>query len=338
VAPDRLARIQRLQAVRSRRFVPLALVLSLAVLAIAFVATRGQPRGATTPDDGDAARTEQPDATGAFPRLDHIYVIVLENHDLASVIGSAQAPYLNALAGRSGLATGYLAVARPSQPNYIALFGGSTKGIADNEVHDIPGPNLADQLEAKGRSWRVFAQNVPGGCFVGPTASGGPDGAGTYARKHEPAISFTDISSDPARCAHIADFGAFDPAAADFELIVPNLCNNMHDCPVDVGDRFMAGFVPRILDSPAFGRNSALFITFDEGDSKSGDQHVATIVVGAGVPAGMTSSVAHTHYSLLRSIEDSWGLGCLDESCDANNLGEFFPGGAVVSPAGSPAP
>lgn len=309
------------------------------VVAGAFLSTRGQPRGATTPDDGDAARTEKPDPDLPFPKLDHIYLIVLENHDLASVIGSASAPYLNSLAARYGLATEYLAVARPSQPNYIALFSGSTKGIADNEVHDIPGPNLADQLEAQGRTWRVFAENVPSGCFVGPTASGGPDGTGSYARKHEPAISFTDISSNPSRCGNIDDFGAFDPAAADFELIIPNLCHNMHDCSVDMGDQFMAGFVPRILNSPAFGTTSALFITFDEGDSKTGDQHVATIVVGGGVPLGMRSSTAHTHYSLLRSIEDSWGLGCLDESCDANNLGEFFPAGGAVSPApSSPAP
>ena len=137
-------------------------------------------------------------------------MIVLENHDLASVVGSPSAPYLNSLADRYGLATEYLAVARPSQPNYIALFSGSTKGIADNEVHDLPGLNLADQIEAHGRTWRVFAENVPSGCFVGPTASGGPDGAGTYARKHEPAISFTDISSNPSRCANIRDLGAFD--------------------------------------------------------------------------------------------------------------------------------
>jgi acid phosphatase len=270
--------------------------------------------------------------------MDHIYVIVLENHDLSSVIGDSSAPYLNSLVARYGLASDYLAVARPSQPNYIALFSGSTKGLADNENHDIPGPNLADQLETHGHSWRVFAENVPGDCFTGAVASGGPDGTGTYARKHEPAISFTDISSNPARCANIADLGRFDPAAADFELIIPNLCNNMHDCPVADGDRFMSEFVPRIVDSITFRRSAALFITFDEGDAKRNDQHVATIVIGPEVPAGMRSTIAHTHYSLLRTIEDSWGLGCLDESCDANNLAEFFPVGGASSPAPSQAP
>jgi hypothetical protein len=318
---------------RSRRLLPLALVGVVAVAGVV-VALRQPTRGATIPDDGDAGRTEKPDKTDPIPRFIHVYVIVLENHDLSAVIGDPGAPYLNSLAARYGLATEYSAVAIPSQPNYIALFGGSTRGIADNENHDLSVPNLADEIEANGHTWRVFAENVPSGCFTGAVSSGGADGAGTYARKHEPAISFTNISTNPARCANITDFSHFDPAAADFELIIPNLCNDMHDCSVAAGDRFMAGFVPRILDSPAF-QGSALFITFDEGTTSRGDQHVATIVIGPGVPAGMKSSIAHTHYSLLRSIEDTWGMGCLDESCDANNLAEFFPAGAGSSSAPS---
>jgi hypothetical protein len=323
---------------RSRRWARPALVVGLAIVAIAVAVQLRQPiRGATIPDDGDAGRTEAPDLTSPVPALDHVYVIVLENHDLSSVIGDPGAPYLNNLAARYGLAADYLAVARPSQPNYIALFGGSTKAVADNDNHDLSGPNLADQLEARGLTWRVFAQNVPAGCFTGAVATGGPDGPGTYARKHEPAISFTDISSNPSRCANIMDFSHFDPAAANFELIIPNICNDMHDCTVDMGDRFMAGFVPRILDSPTFAKNAALFITFDEGTpgSGAGDQHVATIVVGPGDPPGLRSSVPHTHYSLLRTIEDTFGLGCLDESCDANNMAEFLTASAGSSPVPS---
>jgi phosphatidylinositol-3-phosphatase len=324
---------------RNRRLVPLALVGVVAVAGLV-IALRPPTRGATIPDDGDAGRTEKPDTTDPIPRFNHVYVIVLENHDLSAVIGDPGAPYLNSLATRYGLATEYSAVGIPSQPNYIALFSGSTRGIADNENHDLSAPNLADELEASGHTWRVFAENVPSGCFTGAVSSGGADGAGTYARKHEPAISFTNISTNPARCANITDLSHFDPAAADFELIIPNLCNDMHDCAVAAGDRFMAGFVPRIIDSPAFQQGSVLFITFDEGTTSRGDQHVATIVIGLGVPAGMRSSIAHTHYSLLRSIEDTWGMGCLDESCDANNLAEFFPAGASSSsaPSSSQAP
>lgn len=244
----------------------------------------------------------------------------MENHSYGTIVNNPDASFLNGLINRYGLATDFHSVGSPSEPNYLALFSGSTQGVTDDGSHDLTGQNLADQLEAAGRTWSAYAQNVPAGCFTGESAEGGPDGSGTYARKHNPAISFTDISSDPARCARIEDFGSFDPAATDFALIIPNLCNDMHDCSVAKGDAFLASFVPQITASPAF-TDSVLFITWDEG---SGDDHVATLVISPLVAAGTRSSVQHTHYSLLRTIEEAWDLGCLEQSCSANDLREFF--------------
>ncbi len=260
------------------------------------------------------------------PAFRHVYLIVMENKDYGSIVGSSAAPYLNRLIHDYGLASRYNAVAHPSEPNYIALFSGATQGVNDDGVHDLSAKNVADQLEDHGRTWRVFAQNVPRGCFTGTVASGGADGTGTYARKHEPAISFADIASDPARCRNITNFSDFDPAAADFELIVPNMCNDMHDCSVSTGDDFLRSFVPRITGSAAFA-DSVLFITWDEGTGGSGGGgRVATIVVSPLVNAGFVSNVPHTHYSLLRTIEAAWDLGCLRHSCSANDLREFFAG------------
>jgi hypothetical protein len=275
---------------------------------------------ATRPGSSAPALSPTPTPASGVPDFRHVYLIVMENHGYESIVGSASAPYLNSLIAQYGLATAYHSVGSPSLPNYLALFSGSTQGVTDDGSHDIGGSNLADQLEAAGHSWSVFAQNVPPGCFTGESASGGADGSGTYARKHNPALSFTDISMDPARCARITDFSHFDPAAADFALIIPNLCDDMHDCSVANGDAFLQSFVPKITDSSAFA-DSVLFITWDEG---SGDDHVATLVLSPLVLAGTRSSVGHTHYSLLRTIEDAWGLGCLNETCTANNLREFF--------------
>ena len=198
--------------------------------------------------------------------------------------------------------------------------------MTDDGTYNVTGLNLVDQLESHGRSWKVFAQNVPANCYTGSSASGGEDGTGTYARKHEPAISFTDIQTDGTRCANIADFTHFDPGAADFELIIPNLCNDMHDCSVSVGDSFLQGFVPQILNSPAWQQGGVLFIVWDEGSSSAGGGgQVAMIVISNQlVSSGFTSSVAHNHYSLLHTIEDAWGLGCLNNTCSANDLREFF--------------
>jgi hypothetical protein len=284
----------------------------------------GRPAG-TLADDGDAGQIDPPELAGPVPPFSHIYLIVLENHPLSAIIDSGQAPYLQSLATQYGLAANEVSVAHPSQPNYLALFSGSTHGVDDDQLHDIVAPNLADRLEARGRSWHVFAENVPAGCYTGARASEGPDGSGTYARKHEPAISFMNISTNPSRCAHISDLSSFDPMTADFELIVPNLCHDMHDCTVGVGDDWLKTFVPKILASPGWQQNGALFITFDEGNETTvGGERVATLVISPQVQPGFRSMVAHTHYSLLRTFEASWGLDCLDEDCDANDLSEFF--------------
>ena len=225
---------------------------------------------------------------------------------------------------RYGLATNYRAVAHPSEPNYLALFSGSTQGVTDDGVHNLARQNLANQLEAAGKTWRVFAQNVPPGCFKGATAQNGRDGSGSYARKHEPAVSFKSVYSRPASCRKIRDFTAFAPSAADFELIVPNLCNDMHDCSTAVGDAYLRTFIPRILRSPSM-KGSVLFLTWDEGTSKlGGGGKVATVVIGPTVKRGFRSATPHSHYSLVRTIEAAWGLPCMNRTCFANTMREFF--------------
>jgi len=275
-----------------------------------------------------------PGPSAAVPRLKHVWLIVLENKTYDQIVGVKAAAYLNELIGTSGLATKYQAVGHPSQPNYLALFSGSAQGISDDKPHDLTASTIADQLEAAGKTWRVYAENVPSGCDQSATAGGGPDGSGTYARKHEPAISFTSISSNPARCANIVPFKGFDPAAANFELIVPNLCNDMHDCSVAVGDAWLREFLPTITGSSAYHDHGVVIVTFDEGaDGTNPPNRIATIISSPLVAAGTRSSVPHTHYSLLRTIQDGFGLDCLAESCSANSLGEFFSG-AVASPSG----
>ncbi len=287
----------------------------LALLVAALVAGCGLGPGPAGP--------KGPGAGDPPPKFDHVYVLILENKEYTDVLGSKAAPYLNGLAARYASLGAMYGETHPSQPNYFALLSGSTQ-VSDDNVHDVSARNLFDQLEAKGKTWRVFAQNVPLGCYTGETASGGPDGSGNYARKHNPAVSFTDISGNPARCANITDFQHFRPGAADFELIIPNLCNDMHDCSIATGDAFLAGFVPKMLDSPAFAR-SVLFITFDEGTSgaHSGGQ-IPTLVLSPLVRQGTVDKEYADHYSILRTIQDSWGLGCLANSCSATGLGRLF--------------
>ena len=290
---------------------------------VSVTATRLPASATPTISGSPPTITSATTSTPAGPTFSHVYLIVMENKGYDNIVGNTHAPYINSLIADYGLATHYSGVAHPSEPNYLALFSGSTQGVADDARHDLAGQNLADQLEAQGKTWKVFAQNVPLACYTGATATNGEDGPGTYARKHEPAISFTDISTVPARCANITNFTHFDPAAADFEFIAPNMCNDMHDCAIATGDAFLRDFVPTILKSAAWQQGGVLFITWDEGEGSLSNR-VVTLVISKAVTPGFQSDVAHNHYALLRTIEDAWGLGCLNETCTANNMNEFF--------------
>ncbi len=284
------------------------------------------PTPAPTPLRTPAPTPTPTITTGAWPTVRHIYQIVFENHESTEIIGSSQALYINSLIRGYEVATNYTAVAKPSQPNYLAMFAGSTLGVSDNDNHDLTAANLADQIEASGRDWRVAAQNYPLGCFTGASASDGADGSGTYTRKHNPAISFTQISGDPARCAKITDFAHFNPAVANYWMIIPNMCNSMHDCDIKTGDTWLKAFLPTILDSPAFKADGLIVITWDEGSTKiGGGGKVATIFISPKGKIVFSSPTAHTHYSLLRTIQELWGLPCLAKSCSANTMREFFP-------------
>jgi acid phosphatase len=258
----------------------------------------------------------------------HVWIIVMENRSYGQVIGNPNAPFLNELAAEAGLATDYHGVARPSEPNYLALVSGSTQGVTDDGVHDIGAPTVFDQLERAGRTWAVYAENVPSGCYAGATAHDGPDGTGTYARKHEPAISFTAISGTPARCARITDLSHFEPAAADLSLIVPNLCHDMHDCSTAQGDAWLRSFVPRITSSPAFADNGLLVITFDEAEGGDGSQHTVLLFAGPWVAAGTRVTARSDHYALLRTVQEAYGLPCLAESCRAEPMAALLGPGS----------
>lgn len=314
------------------------IVLILFVLVLfASIAVSAFAGGTGTPNPSTSRRMSVPSNVQVFlpiltkpkpvPAFSHIYTIMMENEDYASVIGSASAPYINSLAAQYALATNYTGITHPSQPNYIALFSGATNGVIDDELHDITAPNVADQIEGVGRKWMTFAQNYPLGCYTGMLASGGVDGPGNYVRRHVPAMSFTSINQNPVRCANITDFAHFDPAAADYEFIVPNLCNDMHDCSVAMGDAFLASFVPRILASPAWQNGGVLFIVWDEDLSTVYTPNVspvAALVIANNVTAGYRSSTPFTHYSLLRTIQNAWHMGCLANSCASNDMAEFF--------------
>jgi Phosphoesterase family. len=261
-----------------------------------------------------------------LPNFSHVYVIVFENKEYSSIVGSSQAPYINSLIGQYGLATNFTAEAHPSEPNYIALVAGSPQGVTDDGVYNLGAANLFDQIDASGRTWRAYQQGYPGNCSTGSSSSAIVDGvgkAGSYVRKHDPAISFTAISGNKSRCANITNLASFDPAAANYEFITPNMINDMHDGSIADGDNFLKAFLPKITTSSSFA-NSVVFVTFDEGTSNvNGGGHIVTLAITPHMTAGFKATAAYTHYSMLRTVEQAWGLPYLGNAASATCMG--FP-------------
>ena len=280
------------------------------------------PSAAATPS---ASASASPASATGLPNFNHVYYIVMENKAYRSIVGVKNAPYINSLIARYGLATNLGAEGHPSEPNYIAMTSGGLQGTHSDGGYNLTVNNLFDQLDAAGRTWHVYAQGYPGGCYKSSSAPGvvdGPGAQGEYVRKHNPAISYTSISGNKTRCSQITHLANFDPAAADFEMIVPNLINDMHSSSTRAGDDFLKVFVPKILTSPAFA-GSLLVITWDEGvgaDSTGPGGHIATILASPGMKPGSRFTAAASHYSLLRTIELAWGLPLLGAAASASTI------------------
>jgi hypothetical protein len=241
-------------------------------------------------------------------------VLVLENHEYGDVMGNGSAPYINHLAHRFSLSRQSFAVSHPSLPNYLALLGGSTFGIhSDCDRCSVSKPSLVDQLVAKHISWKAYMQGMPSPCFQGGAS-------GKYVKNHDPFMYFRRIAGNPGRCRNVVPFTQYraDRGAGRlprFVWISPDRCQDGHDCSLSTTDHFLHRIVPGLLRS--LGSNGLLFLTWDEGTSGNGccsraaGGHVVTIVAGPGARRNAASSVPYDHYSILRTIEDLWGLNLL---------------------------
>ena len=284
-------------------------------------APTASPRTTPAPTPGS---TPTPPAGSS---ISHVVIVWLENHEASSVTSSSM-PYLAGLAAQYGLAANYTAVTHPSLPNYLAMWSGSTQGVTDDGTYNLGAQNLSSQMTAAGLSWRAFQQNYPAtsGCHTASSYSGGIDGAGvagTYARKHDPPMSFTSVTGSVTECGKILPLAAYS-GAANLIFVTPNLCNDAHDCSLGQADTFLKGFLPKVFADSNWS-HTLLVVSFDEGStSTGGGGRVYTMVARQGL-SHFTSATAHNHYGMTRTIENIFGLGCLANSCNASPLSEFLP-------------
>ena len=273
----------------------------------------------------------------------YIVTILMENNGLCDVTPSLvsgcgslsiPSPYLTTLAQTYGFNTHYTGISHPSEPNYVALFGGSTLGISSdgNCCFQLNAPNLVDRLEAAGLTWKAFAEDASGSgtCSFMPPREG----------DHYPFIDFSDMKTS-ARCANMLTttspldpefVGALNGATLpNYVWLTPNDTDNMHSSSVGVGGAYLATLVPLILSSRMFTtQKAALFIVFDEGSDvcptgNSSSDCVVAEWAGPAVKKAYSSSTSYNHYSYLSTLEAAWNLPSLTSNdASATPMTEFF--------------
>jgi phospholipase C len=262
--------------------------------------------------------TESAKRDASMPPYQHIFVIVAENQSYGGLMHrAAWAPNIHRLAAEYGVASRFYGEVHPSSGNYLAMLGGDTFGIVDDDAffchagdkdpacpyedqpnyvsHEIAGPSLADQLTAKGLSWKAYLEDFPADdplAAFWPTADHPSAGLPNdlYGAKHNGFVHFRNINRQPYR-ELVRHFVGFDQLAADlandtmpnYAHIIPNQCNDMHglsgpnvpgDCKTDEGllrrgDAEIGMLVSEITRSRMWKEpgNAAIVITFDESDN-----------------------------------------------------------------------
>jgi hypothetical protein len=279
------------------------------------VATTTVATSATGDGSSTAPSTRPPDRTSpcgrsapAPPTYAHVVWIWMENHRRTDVIGDPAAPYTTALAHRCGSADRYASVGSPSLPNYLGATSGGTQGVSDDRSptsHPVTADNLFRQVRAAGGRAVSYEEGMATPCSLRSQAS--------YAVKHNPAAYFSSVE-DRAACLR-DDLPLGDPdagALADdlagatlptFAFVTPDLCHDTHNCGVEVGDRWLAIWVPRLLDSAPYRSGAtAVFIVWDE------PTPMPFIAIAPTVSPGSAVSMPVDHYSLLRTTEELLGL------------------------------
>jgi hypothetical protein len=261
-------------------------------------ASASSPSGATsTTVSSHPARAGAPVA--APPR--HTVIVMTENHSYGDVIGSPAAPYLNWLARHGASFTSSHAITHPSEPNYLALFSGSTHGVTDDSCpHTFRARNLGSQLIAAGRTFAGYSEGLP-------NTGSGVCSAGEYARKHVPWTNFPSVPAQDSKPFSAYPAGHY-AALATVSFVIPDLCHDMHDCSVAAGDAWLKKHAGPYRKW-AMSHHSLLVVDWDEGHA-GGTNQIPTIFAGQMIKPG-TYRQWVSHYSVLRTIESLYRLSAL---------------------------
>jgi acid phosphatase len=285
---------------------------------------------------GGTSDLPPPPGGGKIPVVSHVFVLVEENHAYESVIGNASMPYTNSLAQRYALATQYFANRHNSLPNYFMLTVGDLVTTDDLFTGTVTSDNVVRALTAAGKSWKIYAESLPGTGYLG--ASSVP-----YSKDHNPFAYISDVLDSSSQAANIVSFTELSTdlqngTLPNYAMIVPNAANDGHDCPNESSictdtqklaniDQWIKTNLGPLINSSVL-QDSVLIYSWDESvitDLANGGGHVATILVGAKVRAGFQATTLYQYQSALKlsmqllGVTDFPGL-----AASAPDMTEFF--------------
>jgi hypothetical protein len=302
----------------------LAFILAL-VASGCSTASRTPPLGAHASAQPTPAHATAPTSTpGVAPTgsgaVTKVLVFVEENHSLSEM--RSDMPYAFGLAQRFGYATDYTAIRHPSLPNYIAIAGGQTHGITDDgapSANPVAARSVFGQTIAAGRTAAVYADGMAQNCATS-------DGGSQYAVKHNPWAYFINERSACQKYDIPVDQLAVaitTGTLANVGMVIPNLCNDAHDCPLSTADTWFKGWMTRLFEGPDWrSGHLAVVLTADEDDT-SGANTVLTVVIHPSQKANVVTS-ALTHYSLTRLYEEVAGVPFLFGAASAPSMTTAF--------------
>ena len=270
-----------------------------------------------------------PAAADNVPAFDHVIVVIMENKPYDAV---RTAPYTAGLIAQSSSFSQSYAVTHPSQPNYLALWSGSTQGVTDDACtppySPFATPNLGQLCEASGLTWKAYSEDLP--AAGSPVCVAGP--GNLYTRKHDPWTQFSNLNHAneapyPQLAADIA--GGTLPRLA---FVVPNNCHNTHDCSIATGDTWLSNNLPAMMT--AAGPQGLVILTWDEDDGSHANR-ILTVFAGPQVKSNYVSSRTINHYTVLRTICDALRMSPYPgaAAADSEITDVWAPASASVPPA-----
>ena len=238
-------------------------------------------------------------AAAEIPQPAHVVIVIEENRSQTDIIGNKSAPFINALAANGANMAQSFAETHPSEPNYLALFAGSTFGVTEDvcPVNGGAAPNLASELLTAGYTFIGYAEGLP--AVGSPVCS-----AGKYARKHVPWANFSNVPPTNSVPFSAFPMGNYD-SLPTVSFVIPNNDDNMHDGSIAQADAWLNHQLSGYANW-AVANNSLLIVTWDEDDNTSRNQ-IPTVIYGAHVQPG-TYNEQISHYNVLSTLEQMYGL------------------------------